>query len=343
MTRNIPLALGLILLAAPSMALGGKAPAGSTFTITNLVSDQAGVAANTDPDLVNPWGISHIGGGPNWVSDNGTDKSTVYSRTTGGKSLAINVAGAPTGNVAVPSGSGFVVSENGREGAASFLFDTESGLISGWNNTVDAGNAVTAVDNSAKGSVYKGLAIDGTSKQLYAADFANNKVQVFDNTFKQTGAFTDKELPKRFAPFNVTLLNGKLYVAFAKREKGGIDEVHGKGLGFVNVYDTSGNLLQRLIANGKLNAPWGMTIAPASFGSFANALLVGNFGDGHINAYDASTGAYLGTLKGTDGKSLFIDGLWAVDSGPANNQITFTAGPDDETHGLLGLITAGAN
>jgi uncharacterized protein (TIGR03118 family) len=338
MTRKISFAIGLMLLASPALAAGGKAPAGS-FTITNLVSDQEGVAQNTDPDLVNPWGISHITGGPNWVSDNGTDKSTVYSRTTGAKSLTVNVASAPTGTVA-NSGGGFVISENGRDGSSAFLFDTEAGTILGWSSSVDPNNAVVAVDNSAKGSVYKGLALDSTSKQLYTADFTNNKVQIYDSNFNLTKSFTDKSLPRRFAPFNVQMLGGKLYVAFAKRERGGSDEVAGKGLGYVDVFDTSGNLLTHLVANGKLNAPWGMTIAPASFGSLAGALLVGNFGDGKINAYDANTGDYLGALKDANGKALKIDGLWAVDSGPANNQITFTAGPDDESHGLLGLITA---
>lgn len=331
------LALGALPLAA---AAGPIPPAGSKYSQHNLVSDQAGQADNTDPELVNPWGVSHAGDSfPNWVSDNGTDRSTVYSRTTGAKSLSVGVAGAPTGTVANSTG-GFIVKEGANSGPATFLFDTESGTILGWNQNVDAGTAIVAVDNSAKHSAYKGLAIDNTLKQIYAADFVNNQVQIYDSNFKLVGHFTDKELPKRFAPFNVTELNGKLYVAFAKRVKGGgIDEVDGKGLGYVDVFDTSGNLQQRLIANGKLNAPWGMTIAPSGFGQFANALLVGNFGDGKINAYDAGTGAFLGTLKGTNGKALVIDGLWTVDSGPGNNQITFTAGPDDEQHGLLGLIT----
>jgi uncharacterized protein (TIGR03118 family) len=338
MKLKLTLMLGAGLLAATALAAGAKSPASSTYDLTPLVSDQAGVAPNTDPDLVNPWGVSHLTGGPNWVSDNGTDKTTVYSRSTGVKSLDINVAGAPTGTVANNT-SGFIVKENGKQGAASFLYDTESGTILGWSGSVDAGSAVLAVDNSGKGSAYKGLAIDTPKKQLYAADFVNNQVQIYDANFNQVGTFTDTQLPKHFAPFNVTELNGKLYVAFAKRKKGGIDEVDKKGFGYVDVFDTDGNLQQRLIANGKLNAPWGMTIAPSGFGTFAGALLVGNFGDGKINAYDASTGNYLGTLKGSDGNTLKIDGLWTVDSGPGNNQVTFTAGPDDESHGLLGLIT----
>jgi uncharacterized protein (TIGR03118 family) len=331
----------LAIAALPLGANLGASPfAGSKYAVHNLVSDQAGVADNTDPELVNPWGISHAPPNePQWVSDNGTNRSTVYNENTGAKSLSVGVAGAPTGSVYAPLGSGFVITEGQNSGSAEFLFDTEAGTILGWASSVDVGNAVVAVDNSARGSVYKGLGLDGTSKQLYAADFARNQVQIYDNKFKLVSTFTDKALPKRFAPFNVTVLNGKVYVAFAKREKGGTDELHGKGLGYVEVYDTSGNLLQHLVSNGKLNAPWGMTIAPSGFGSFAGALLVGNFGDGHINAFDPNTGEYLGTLKGTDGKSLFIDGLWAVDAGPGS-QVTFTAGPNDESHGLLGLITA---
>jgi len=341
MTLKLTLTFGLTLFALPAFAAGtAKVP--SSYDLTLLVSDQPGIAQNQDPDLVNPWGVSHIAGGPDWVSDNGTDKSTLYNRSTGTKSgLIVNVVSAPTGTVA-NSGGGFVISKGGKQGSSSFLFDTEAGAILGWNNSVDPNNAVVAVDNSAQGSVYKGLAIDPTSKQLYAADFAKNQVQIYNSAFGLVSTFTDTQLPRRFAPFNVTLLNGKLYVAFAKRERGGIDEVHGKGLGYVDVFDTSGNLLQRLVANGKLNAPWGMTIAPSGFGDFAGALLVGNFGNGHINAYDASTGGSLGTLKGTDGKSISIDGLWAVDSGPNNNQVTFTAGPGDEQHGLLGLISLSA-
>jgi uncharacterized protein (TIGR03118 family) len=329
--------LGAALVASPVLAGNGKAPAKGSFTVNKLVSDQSGVAANTDPELVNPWGISHAPARSPWISDNGTDKSTVYDANTGTKQLSVNVASAPTGTVYVSPGGGFSVTEKGKSGDSEFLFDTEAGTILGWAPGVDFGSAIVAVDNSAKRSVYKGLAIFGN--HIYAADFANNQVQIYDNTFKQVGKFTDRDLPKRFAPFNVALVGGKIYVAFAKRERHGIDELHGKGLGFVDVFDTSGNFEQHLISNGKLNAPWGMTIAPAGFGSLAGALLVGNFGDGKINAYNATTGDYLGPLKGSDGKPIVIDGLWALDAGPGS-KVSFTAGPDDETHGLFGTIAA---
>ncbi|HEY4114638.1 MAG TPA: TIGR03118 family protein [Rhizomicrobium sp.] len=337
MRIRIGIALAATMLAVPAMA-GGLPPAKSTFTVTNLVSDQAGVAANTDADLVNPWGISRAPGAPNWVSDNGTDKSTVYDESTGSKSLSVNIPmGAPTGTV-YSSGLGFTVTKGSKSGDAEFLFDSESGVISGWSSAVDFANAVVAVDNSAKGSVYKGLEIDPTGKQIYAADFVHNDVEIYNNKFKLVGKFTDPGLPKHFAPFNVALLNGKLYVAFAKRKPGGIDEIDRKGLGYIDVFDTSGNLQQTLIANGKLDAPWGMTIAPSGFGKYAGDLLVGNFGDGHINVFDPNTGDYMGMLHGADGKTLVIDGLWALLAGPGSS-VTFSAGPDDESHGLLGLIS----
>jgi uncharacterized protein (TIGR03118 family) len=242
--------------------------------------------------------------------------------------------------VGVEPPSGFVVKEGMKQGPSYFMFDSEAGIISGWNPTVDSANAIVAVDNSSKGSVYKGLALDQADLLLFAADFHNNQVQVYDNTFKLVTSFTDKGLPKHFAPFNVAFLNGQLYVAFAKREKGGDDEVDKKGLGYVDVFDTSGNLKKRLISNDPLDAPWGMAIAPSGFGAFAGDLLVGNFGNGRINVFDPKTGDPLGTLSDKHGKPLKIDGLWGLQPGPDSNKVTFAAGPDDESHGLLGDIEA---
>ena len=327
-------AAGMAFLSGALFA--GTAMAAPHFTINKLVSDQAGVAAHTDLDLVNAWGISHAPGGPLWISDNGTDKSTIYD-SSGNKQFGVTLSpGAPTGTVYVPNG-GFVIQKNGVSGSALFLFDTESGAIEGWSPSVDQ-NGVVALDNSAAGAVYKGLAIDGATNRLFAANFAKNKVEIYNANFKLIGTFTDRGLPKRFAPFNVAVLNGKVYVAFAKREKGGIDELHRKGLGYVDVFDTSGNFLTHLIANGVLNAPWGMTIAPSGFGKMSGALLVGNFGDGRIHAYDANTGDFKGTLRDSDGSPLSIDGLWALDGTTGSSSVTFTAGPGDESHGLLGNI-----
>jgi len=340
MRTKISFALSMILLSLPVLAASGPASLALTkFNVVPLVSDQPGVAANTDPDLVNAWGISHAPGGPNWVSDNGTDKATIYDRNTGAKQPPVVRIphGAPTGNVFVPPRTGFNITANGKSGPAIFLFDTESGAIEGWNFDVDLHKAIIAVDSSSRGSVYKGLALDPTDKLLFAADFVNNQVQVFNNAFGLVRVFTDSGLPARFAPFNVAWIRNLVYVAFAKREKTGFDELHGIGLGYVDVFDINGNLLQRLIQQGKLNAPWGMAIAPTGFGPFAGNLLVGNFGDGRIHAYDAATGAFKGTLRGNDGTALTIDGLWALEAGP-NSNVTFTSGPYDESRGLIGLI-----
>ena len=339
MKREVRIALGLALLASPALA-GGTPPADTLYAVTPLVSDQAGMAPNVDPDLVNPWGLSQFPGEPIWVSDNGTDLSTLYDPNTGVKAaLDVNIPlGAPTGTVAIPAGNGFVVSEGANSGESAFLFDTESGAIEGWNPNVDLNNAVVAYDGSSAGSVYKGLAYDPASNHIFAADFHNNKVEIRDSTFALVKSFTDKNLPKNYAPFDVAVFNDKLYVAFAKREKHGDDEVDGKGLGYVDVFTTKGKFVKTLIANGPLNAPWGMAIAPSSFGTLAGALLVGNFGDGHINAFDANTGTLIETLHSSKHKEISIDGLWALDD-TGNGSITFSAGPGGEAHGLIGLIT----
>ena len=341
MKKEIFVAFGLALLASPVLAGSHPPPAAHTlFTVNPLVSDQSGVAPNTDPDLVNPWGISQFPGQPLWVSDNGTDLSTLYDPNSGAKvNLNVNIPnGAPTGTVAIPPGNGFVITEGANSGESEFLFDSESGFITGWNSSVDLNNAVVAYDGSAAGSVYKGLAYDPKSNHIFAADFVNNKVEILDNTFKVTKSFTDKSLPKRYAPFNVAVLNGNLYVAFAEREKNGIDNVDGKGLGYVDVFTTKGKFVKTLIANGPLNAPWGLVIAPSTFGALAGTLLVGNFGDGRINAFDANTGTLVDTLHQSNRKEISIDGLWMLDD-TGNGSITFSAGPDDEAHGLIGLIT----
>jgi uncharacterized protein (TIGR03118 family) len=337
---KMSIALGVALLSTVAMAADKITPPRLDFHIVPLVSDQAGVAPNTDPNLVNPWGISQAPGNPLWVSDNGTDLSTLYDPNSGAiNPLVVSIPpGAPTGTVFVPQGTGFPISQNGATDDSIFIFDTESGAILGWSFNVNQTQAIVAVDNSGKGSAYKGLAFDPSDVLLFAADFVNNQVQVYNKKWRRVRSFTDKSLPKHFAPFNVAWLNNKLYVAFAERAAGSIDEVDGKGLGYVDVFDAQGNLLQHLVANGPLNAPWGMTVAPSGFGKFAGALLVGNFGDGRIHAFDPQTGDFLGTLKGQGEKPLAIDGLWSLFPGPDEDSVTFSAGPDGEAHGLLGLI-----
>jgi len=350
MKKSMGLVLGLVLLSSAALAdsaLTHKRTPGApatTFQVTNLISNQAGVAANTDPDLVNSWGIAQLGTGPLWVADNETGLATVYNHRTGEKlSTTVTIpSGAPTGIVAVPDkGDGnivFPITANGVTDRSVFIFVTENGRIEGWNPNVDPANAVVAVDKSMHGSVYKGVSLSDRDKNLlYAADFEHGNVNVFDSNFKQVNSFTDNELPKRFAPFNVKVVGDDVYVAFAKREKGGIDNVDGPGLGYVDVFRRNGPLKGRLISNGVLNAPWGMEIAPATFGTFAGDLLVGNFGDGKINAFDKDTGEFLGTLTNADGTPIVIDGLWALENRPLGS-LTFSAGPDDEENGLVGTI-----
>ena len=315
--------------------------AGLRFTVTNQVADLSGVAPVTDPLLVNPWGLSQAPGSPLWVANNGTDTSTLYDKDTFAKvALTVSVPGAPTGTTFVGITGAFNITSGANTGRTLFAFATEGGQIEGWNPAVDATHAVVAVDESASGAVFKGLTLgmSGTSPRLYATDFAHGVVSIYDAGFNKVGSFTDPNLPPNYAPFNVQNLNGQLYVTFAKREPGATDETAGQGLGFVDVFNTDGHLVRRLAQHGQLNAPWGLAIAPATFGKFAGALLVGNFGDGRINAYDPTTGNYIGVLR-DDQNRVEIDGLWALRTGP-NGTITFSAGPADESHGLLGSIGA---
>ncbi|MEI9932557.1 MAG: TIGR03118 family protein [Rhizomicrobium sp.] len=350
------MAIGFTLLMSTS------ALAATTFTVSPLVSDQAGRAPNVDPDLKNPWGISQFPNGDLWVSDNHTGVSTIYDAVTGVKNSLVvstpgekkNRKGRPTGQVAMPSGNGFVVTGAGGSGESVFIFATEDGQIEGWSPSVDLHNAIVAYQSNDDGghhggddgagrkknedaAHYTGLTWDSVSNHLFAANLTGKSVDVFDNTFAKIASFTDSNLPKGYAPFNVAVLNGELYVAFAKVKKGDDDATEGKGLGYVDVFSTTGVLQNTIVANGPLNAPWGLVIAPSNFGSFAGSLLVGNFGDGHVNAFDAGSGALIGTLS-TGSKSVQIEGLWQLDD-TLDGSVTFSAGPKDEKHGLIGRIT----
>lgn len=343
---------------------------------TNLVSDLPGVAQVLDPNLVNPWGISESSTSPFWVSDNNSGLSTLYNTAGTPQSLVVSIptpgdplgaTGAPTGTVFNTdlAGGGFKVSNGKNSAPAIFLFATEDGTIVGWNPGVNpvgsdptkAGTFATlAVDNStnptaADGAVYKGLAIATDAKGrtlLYASNFRAGTVDVFDTNFKPVttlpaGAFTDKRLPKGYAPFNVQELGGKIYVTYALQNADKHDDVSGEGHGFVDVFNLDGSGGRRLISRGPLDSPWGLAIAPSSFGSLGGALLVGNFGDGRIHAFDAKSGKFLGTLKDPDGEAIQIDGLWALKvgnggSGGDANTIYFTAGIDHEQHGLFGSL-----
>lgn len=340
------LALGFALLMSTS------ALAATSFTVNPLISDQAGKAPNVDPQLKNPWGISQFPNGNLWVSDNHTGVSTIYDPVTGVKNALVVTTpgekkgrlGRPTGQVAMPGGHGFMVSGSGGSGESAFIFATEDGQIEGWNPTADLNNAIVAFqtnDDGARkkedGAHYTGLTWDSVTNHLFAANLTGNSVDVFDNTFTKIASFTDKNLPKGYAPFNVAVLNGKLYVTFGKVKKGGDDATEGKGLGYVDVFTTAGVYEKTLVANGPLNAPWGLVIAPSNFGTFAGSLLVGNFGEGHINAFNTDTGALVGTLS-TGSKSIQIEGLWQLDD-TLDGSVTFSAGLKGEKHGLIGRIT----
>jgi uncharacterized protein (TIGR03118 family) len=352
-------ALGLLVAAGSSA--GGKALGQQTYTVTNLVSDGTIPADHTDAHLVNAWGLTATASSPWWVANNGTGTSTLYNGAGeaqfGATPLVVSVPGAPTGAVANTT-TDFFVSRDGVSGRAVFIFATEDGTIRGWSPGVPPPPPSTqtevAVDNSAAGSVYKGLAIgtrpvDG-SNFLYANDFANGKIDVFDKNFQRVEMpFVDPGLPAGYGPFGIQNIGGHLFVTFAK-QSGGNDEVAGQGLGFVDEFATDGTFITRVATRGQLNAPWGLAMAPSNFGRFSGDLLVGNFGDGTINAYAPQgdgTFAHRGQLRTADHKPLTIDGLWglgfgngAVAGSGATNALYFTAGPDDETHGLFGRIQA---
>jgi uncharacterized protein (TIGR03118 family) len=346
-TSAMALVLAAGLVAPPALAgvplsdvqLGATA-AGIAFNIVNRVSDQSGVAPVTDPLLVNAWGLSQGPGTMLWVANNGSNTSTIYDPATFGKaSLNVNVPGAPTGTTFVGVNGAFDISAGGKTGSTVFAFATEGGQIEGWSPNVDPNNAVVAFDGSGQGAEFKGLTLAGVVKgnpQLFAANFGQNSLQAFNTNFQPTATLTDPNLPQGYSPFNVQNLNGMLYATYAMRAPGAHDETAGVGLGIVDVFTTQGQFVQRLVTGGPLNAPWGLAIAPASFGQFAGALLVGNFGDGQINAFNPKTGAFLGQLN-LGNSTNTIDGLWALRSG-ANGTLTFSAGPADEGHGLVGSI-----
>jgi uncharacterized protein (TIGR03118 family) len=329
----------------------------TAYVTTNLVSDQPGVARMTDPTLVNAWGIA-VGPRSFWVSANENDLSEVYVGDVGGSALVAPFkvtipGGAPTGQVANLT-TDFVVSDGTNSGPAAFIFASESGAVTGWNPTVPAGSRVAQPAFQADdGAIYKGIALanNGSGNHLYLTDFHNGKIDVLDGQFHLThlaGNFIDPHMKPGFAPFNVAAIGDKLYVTYAKQDADAEDDVQGQGLGFVNVFDLNGNFLDRLVNRGRLNAPWGMVQAPANFGQFSGDLLIGNFGDGKINAYDPVTGEFQGVLSSRPGKPIVIDGLWGLAFGNGTtagdaNALYFAAGPDDETHGLFGSIRVAAS
>jgi len=351
--RAFPATLFAVSFALASASI--SAPKG--YDVTKLDSNVAG-AAHTDPNLLNPWGVAFNPNGFVWVADNHSGKSTLYDGNGVVQSLVVTIpaavgtgTGSPTGIVfsgssdfMIPTGPPPSPGAPAPMAASRFIFASEDGLISAWA----PGLTVAVRAATGAGANYKGLALagNGTANLLYAADFEGRKIDVYTGTFAATtvpGGFRDPRVPHDYAPFNITNIQGNLYVAYAKVDESSDEEKTGPGLGIVNVFDADGFLLKRLVSFGPLNAPWGMALAPAGFGEFSNMLLVGNFGDGKINAFDPATGAHAGPLHTRGQQDLVIEGLWGIAFGPGiQNQPTdtlfFAAGINDEEDGLYGRI-----
>ena len=344
------------LLALCLFALAGYSlrAAVNGYLVRNLVSDIPNLADHTDPNLVGAWGISESAASPFWIADAGSGLSTLYTTNGTAIPLVVHIPGAGGSARGIPTGTVF----NGSTGfevapgkPAAFLFDTLDGTISGWNSTVDRTHAVVKVDNSGIGASYTGLAMgtSGSITYLYAANFHSGKIEVYNSTFTPVSllnAFQDSMLPAGYAPFNIQNLGGNLYVAYALQNASKSFAAGGPGTGYVDVFSPSGALMHRLISQGPLNSPWGLAIAPATFGVFANDLLVGNFGDGTVNAFNPATGAFQGTVNDVLGTPVVIPNLWALQvgnggSGGDPNAVYFTAGipgPDNGNHGLFGRL-----
>lgn len=355
--KRLATALGILVIAALTTACAHHPHKEGVYRQRNLVTDTPTIPAeHIDPNLVNSWGVAFNPFGFVWVADNGTGLATLYDGNGVPQSLVVtipgpsrDVTGTPTG-IVFYGGPDFIVREHYREGPARFIFAAEDGGISAWAPNVEPTRAIR-VFSSRDGAVYKGLALSANGKAplLYATDFHNNRVDVFDADFKPVHmhhkSFHDPDLPKGFAPFGIQAINGDIYVSYAKQDEARHDDVAGPGNGFVNVFDPEGRLIRRLISRGELNSPWGMTLAPASFGEFGSRLLVGNFGNGRLNAFDLKSGKFVGQLRGVDRKPLFIDGLWGIQFGNGlehqpTNTLFFASGPQHENHGLYGRLDA---
>ena len=313
----------------------------------NLVADTPGVAAQTDPRMINPWGLVFDSRGNLVVANNSSDLATSYKPDGTILDLLINVNGSPSGLERNDSRDSFLIGTGAHIHSARYLFSLESGMILAFNKDVDPENAITVVDRSAFNSVYKGIALAEVSGQqfLYATDFHNAQIDMFDSQFNFLKSFTDPTIPLGFAPFNIRNFNGRLYVTYAlQKGPDQTDDQAGLGNGFVDIFTVEGVFIKRLISQGNLNSPWGLAIAPHNFGKFEGALLVGNFGDGRINAYTPRRGKFLGQLVDAEKSPIVIEGLWSLKfqkrSHRKGGQATlyFTSGPNDENNGLLGIL-----
>lgn len=331
--------------------LCGSLEAATVYYQTNLTSDVPGLAANLDPNLKNPWGMSFSATSPFWVSDQGTNKSTLYNGAGAAQALIVSNLLGPTGQVFANVAGNFLLPQGtGTAPApATFIFDTLSGSIAGWNAAQGnpAGVAAT-VFQATDGAAFTGLAIanNGGANLLYAADFANARIDVFNGSFAPTtvpGGFSDATLPAGYSPYNIQNIGGQLYVEYAKVDPITHRPTTTANTGVVNVFSLNGTLVQRLATDSHLNSPWGVTLAPAGFGDFAGDILVGNFGDGTISAFDPVSLLFEGTISGQSGAPLVNSGLWALNfrapgSGFDPNTLFLTAGINDEANGLFASI-----
>jgi uncharacterized protein (TIGR03118 family) len=348
--------------ASPSDYLpASTALATNQYLVTNLTTNTSSSAANTDANLVNPWGISRTSSGPWWVSDNGSGVSTLYTGTGSLVPLVVTIPPAQAGSSTLGSPTGTIYNGTTEfsiapQEPAAFLFATEDGTISGWNPAVNATKAVIAINESPAGASFKGLTAarvnvggEGDVTLLYVADFTLGIVEVFDGSFtRQTWVEqrinNDADVPSDYGPFNIQNLGGNLYVTYAKRGSG-IDEQDGPGLGRVRIFSPDGQLLMRLETGNWFNAPWGVAIAPSDFGPYSHDVLVGNFGSGWIAAFDPVTGRFEDFLRGATGAVITIPGLWGIapgNDGKAGNAtaLYFAAGGSSEASGVLGTLTA---
>jgi len=351
LAASLAAAIGALAIAACN---GSGMHTANGYSERTLVSDGAISAAHVDSNLVNPWGLVFNPSGFAWIANNGTQTSTLYDGNGVAQTLVVSIPGASDGD-ANPTGivyngsADFVIHQGAASGPGVFIFDGEGGAIEAWAPNVNATAAIVAYDDGDGGAVYKGLALAsvGAANFLYATDFHNNKIDVFDTHFAHVtaaGGFADPAMPAGYAPFGIQNIGGNLYVTYALQQAGSGDEAHGAGLGLVDLFDPQGHLIRRVVNNGlALNAPWGIALAPSNFGALSNALLIGNFGDGVINAYDANTGAFISSMKTPDGHTIVLPGLWALVFGNGlnsqpSNSLFYTAGANDEADGVYGVI-----
>ncbi|MGA8301970.1 MAG: TIGR03118 family protein, partial [Terriglobales bacterium] len=328
--RNLSSAVMLLLVL--SLAAG---PAFAQYTATTLVKN---TGKNGDKQLINPWGLAYGPGEPFWLGDEGSGLSTLYDGSGVKQSLVVTIPsasgsglGSPAG-VVYNAGTGFQIDN----WTSAFMFSTLDGLICGWSH-FDPNAALIGVNNWSSGAVYTGLAINAANTMVYAADFANNKVDVYNSKFQFVTSFTDTSLPAGWAPLNVQDINGQLYVAFASQTV--------EKTGQVDIYTESGTFVKTLIKGKPLQQPFGFAIAPSNFGTFSNALLISNnVNAGEINAFDPNTGAFLGTIKTSAGKVIHVNQIWGIEFGGgssangATNSLYYTAGPKNNADGIFGVI-----